>query len=199
MGVFSLTAQHRGLKAFQEAADLGVVGIFIRIAAKLIDLAVLFGLTMGMSIVVGRILALSGCKINSQGHRIPVVAAIGINLLLLIALLSPSETIAGCTLGKLVFRLRVVKDDGSPCTLLASVLRNFLFYFDTLFSLVICVMDSPMQQRLGDMVAQTVVISTKKTKLERTWPIKKSVLGLLASYAAVIIFVSGFYVWQLIG
>ncbi|SFH94427.1 Uncharacterized membrane protein YckC, RDD family [Tindallia magadiensis] len=72
------------------------------------------------------------------------------------------EGLVGATLGKMAMGIQVRKVDGSPCGLSASLVRNLLRIIDALpvFYLlgIILVINSPRKQRLGDRVADTVVI-----------------------------------------
>jgi uncharacterized RDD family membrane protein YckC len=68
----------------------------------------------------------------------------------------------GATVGKMALGLRVVKTDGSPISWSESVIRNLLRIIDALpFAYIvgaILIWTSPLKQRLGDRVANTVVI-----------------------------------------
>ena len=72
----------------------------------------------------------------------------------------------GATLGKLAFGLRVVKINGEPLDLKSSFVRNILRIIDILpFFYLIGVMSmliSRSNQRLGDVLANTIVIEKKK-------------------------------------
>lgn len=68
----------------------------------------------------------------------------------------------GQTVGKRVMNLRVVNADGTPVTLLPSVIRNLLRTVDGLpgiygVGLACCLLD-PYSRRIGDIVAGTMVI-----------------------------------------
>jgi uncharacterized RDD family membrane protein YckC len=70
----------------------------------------------------------------------------------------------GATLGKMALGLRVVKMDGSPITMNESVIRNLLRIVDAFFGYLVAaifVWNSPLKQRLGDRVANTLVIRTR--------------------------------------
>jgi uncharacterized RDD family membrane protein YckC len=74
------------------------------------------------------------------------------------------ETYMGGTLGKLALGIRVRMEDGSPCTISASLIRNILRIVDALPGIIpyllgaIFVWTSPKKQRLGDKLAKTVVV-----------------------------------------
>jgi len=71
------------------------------------------------------------------------------------------EWIFASTIGKWLLRLRVVKKDGDPCSLGASLKRNLLRFLDwlPLFYIVaaLFILASDDRQRLGDRVASTMV------------------------------------------
>lgn len=77
------------------------------------------------------------------------------------------EGMLGATIGKLILGLRVVKVDGSAIDWRASVVRNLLRFVDGLFLYVvgaIFIWASPLCQRLGDRLADTVVIRVAAAK-----------------------------------
>jgi len=72
------------------------------------------------------------------------------------------EATIGATLGKLAVGIRVRMADGAPLTWGASVVRNLLRIIDGLFFYLvgaILVWNSDRRQRLGDRVADSVVVS----------------------------------------
>lgn len=68
----------------------------------------------------------------------------------------------GATIGKLVIGIKVVKLDGTPCDLRAAVLRTVARLIDGLPFLyllgALMIWLSPGNQRIGDMLAGTMVI-----------------------------------------
>jgi len=72
----------------------------------------------------------------------------------------------GATLGKLLAGIRVIKTNGAPLDLKASIIRNILRLVDFLpsFYLVgaILIWTSKFKQRLGDKLANTIVVGKKK-------------------------------------
>jgi uncharacterized RDD family membrane protein YckC len=71
------------------------------------------------------------------------------------------EALLGATVGKLLLKLRVVKDDGSAIGWRESIARNVLRLIDGLALylvgfIVVCV--TAKRQRIGDIVAGTAVI-----------------------------------------
>jgi uncharacterized RDD family membrane protein YckC len=72
------------------------------------------------------------------------------------------EGMWGATVGKMVMKIKVVREDGSPCGLGPAVIRNILRIIDMLPFLyiigLIFMSRSDKKQRLGDKIAKTVVI-----------------------------------------
>lgn len=72
------------------------------------------------------------------------------------------EALTGATLGKRVFKLRVVGDDFLRCSLRAVLLRNLLRTVEFQFlPLAILVPLTPSRQRIGDIFARTLVVETR--------------------------------------
>ena len=73
-----------------------------------------------------------------------------------------AEAAWGQTLGKKIFGIKVMMQNGSKCTVLGAVLRNVFRTIDMIFGgylLAIIVMTiTPKRQRIGDLIAKTVVI-----------------------------------------
>jgi uncharacterized RDD family membrane protein YckC len=70
-----------------------------------------------------------------------------------------AELICGQSIGKMVFGLRVMGTDGNPPRVWAVILRNLLRVFDVALGLpLLIVFITPLQQRVGDVVAGTVVV-----------------------------------------
>lgn len=73
------------------------------------------------------------------------------------------EGFAGMTVGKTVLKIKVAKEDGCPCGLTSSLIRNVLRIIDVLPFLyivgMILVTRSSKRQRFGDAVAHTVVVA----------------------------------------
>lgn len=70
----------------------------------------------------------------------------------------------GQTVGKRVFNIRVLMDDGRLCTLRASVVRNLLQVVDGTILYVVALVSiwrSPLRKRVGDRAAYTVVAHTE--------------------------------------
>jgi uncharacterized RDD family membrane protein YckC len=76
------------------------------------------------------------------------------------------EGVQGATLGKMAMKIKVVREDGSPCGLGPSIVRNILRVVDALPFLyivgMILIARSDKKQRLGDRVAKTVVLKSAR-------------------------------------
>jgi uncharacterized RDD family membrane protein YckC len=76
----------------------------------------------------------------------------------------PLEGFTGTTVGKRILKMKVVREDGSPCTPASSLVRNALRFVDFFPYLLPYALGawwiywSPKKQRIGDRAAHTVVI-----------------------------------------
>jgi len=76
----------------------------------------------------------------------------------------------GQTIGKRMFGLRVIADDGAPAGFIAILVRNLIRVVDFLpgfygFGLLVIVV-SPRSQRLGDLAAGTFVVRAPRPRLD---------------------------------
>jgi len=73
-----------------------------------------------------------------------------------------AELICGRSIGKMVFGLQVMGSDGNPPKVWAILLRNLLRVFDVTLGLpLLLVFITPLQQRVGDLIAGTVVVGSE--------------------------------------
>jgi uncharacterized RDD family membrane protein YckC len=75
------------------------------------------------------------------------------------------EWLFGCTLGKFIFRLRVVSIPNARANFSQSLKRNLLRPIDFIFFYLIgfvVAMLNPLRQRLGDQWARTVVVACRQ-------------------------------------
>jgi uncharacterized RDD family membrane protein YckC len=75
------------------------------------------------------------------------------------------EGLLGATLGKKICGIKVLKADFTPCGLSAGFLRNLMRIVDCFFYYLVAAvsMSGTLKwQRLGDLVAETVVVRKKK-------------------------------------
>ena len=131
------------------------VSVGLRFVAVLIDGIIFF--------ILGYLIALITGQTTTGGFMLTGAPAF-IWYILNIAYYILMEGYMGATIGKLVIGLKVQMEDGSPCTISASVIRNLLRIVDALPFIVpylvgaIMVWSSPTRQRLGDRVAKTHVV-----------------------------------------
>jgi uncharacterized RDD family membrane protein YckC len=156
-----------------------VAGPARRAVAYLIDLVLCYGALIVFSIVL--ILGLGGATaLTSAADRLP---GVGIGLILLAVFAAQWlyfviwEGMTGRTPGKSALRLRVVTTTGRPINFTDAALRNVLRAADALPNAYVaglaCMTLTRRFQRLGDLVAGTMVIVEAKTSAAvplRLWP-----------------------------
>ena len=129
------------------------VGVGLRAVAMIIDMIIIM--------VVGYVLAMFTGGTSAAGFELQGGPAF-LWFLLVLAYFIVMEAQQGGTVGKLVLGLRVVNDGGGAIDWKASIVRNILRIIDGLpgFYLIgaILVWTSDKKQRLGDRVANTVVV-----------------------------------------
>ncbi len=133
----------------QQAPAMAYVGVGRRFLALLID-GIIIGAIVG--IVEALLIRVSPALAGTLGSLIGIVYLFGL------------EATQGATLGKRLLGLRVVRMDGSPIGWSESIIRNLLRIVDGLFGYLvgaIIIWNSPLKQRLGDKLANTVVVSTR--------------------------------------
>jgi len=73
-----------------------------------------------------------------------------------------TEALYGQTLGKYIFHIKVTMDDGRPCTIKASIIRNIGRILDMILGSyllgIIFILVTKKKQRIGDLLAHTVVV-----------------------------------------
>ncbi len=139
--------------------------VWLRIVALLIDGVILWVAFAIISFIFG--LGIAGAANTDNGSGIAVT--LGIFLWLIIIVLSFGyfaylEATQGGTLGKKALGLRIIKLDGNPIGWNEAIIRTLLRIVDHLFAgLVgfICILATDKKQRVGDMVAKTIVIKTR--------------------------------------
>ena len=75
------------------------------------------------------------------------------------------EWLFGCTVGKFIFRLRVLSALNTPTTFVQALKRNLLRPIDFIFCYFVgfvVAMLNPLRQRLGDQWARTTVVLLKR-------------------------------------
>jgi uncharacterized RDD family membrane protein YckC len=141
-------------------------GVALRFVAVLIDGLVLLVPLLVLALVFGDRYSTT----ENGTHTVGVTAGGWWPLLVIFAYYVVSETFTGKTVGKRAVGLRVVDVSGEPLGLGQALLRNALRIVDAfLFYLVaaISVWTSSERQRIGDRVANTVVVLDRGDLPER--------------------------------
>jgi uncharacterized RDD family membrane protein YckC len=140
--------------------ELGTEGdvVFKRIAAFLID-AILFSVVFGIfSNIVAAISEILGLLVG------------GLSIVLFFAYFIYFEAEYGQTFGKMLMNIMVVTEDGNPIDYRESAIRTVLRVVDALpFFYIVglaAIYLTDRNQRLGDLLADTVVVETKE-KVDR--------------------------------
>lgn len=135
-------------------------GVGVRFIATVIDIVV-------MSILISYITKPLPPLIVSIGDGMPLKGiAFWIALLIMFVYYLSMEAWLGGTAGKLLLGLKVVMQDGTKATFDAVAIRTFLRVIDALPIIVlylgaaIFVWRSPINQRFGDRIARTLVVSS---------------------------------------
>jgi uncharacterized RDD family membrane protein YckC len=141
-------------------------GVALRFVAVLIDGIVLLPVLLVLALVFG-----DRYSTTEDGvHTVGITAGGWWPLLVILAYYVASETLTGRTVGKRAVGLRVVDASGDPIGLGQALVRNVLRIVDMfLFYLVaaISVWTSSERQRVGDRVANTVVVQDRGDLPER--------------------------------
>ena len=137
-----------------------LAGLGARLLAHIVDFIVIIGAYMALSFASAFLSILTYVSIFQAAFVVILVAFPFLYFILLEAYWG------GQTLGKKVAGLRVRLVDGTPVTPMAAAARNLLRPADMLpipyFSGVVAMFLNPRMQRLGDLVAGTVVIHEPK-------------------------------------
>ena len=131
------------------------IGVGRRAVAVIIDSILLMIVGYALAQVMG---GATSSGFDLQGG--PAFVFFGIGFAYFIVM----EATTGQTLGKMAMKLKVVKKDGAKIDWQASIIRNLLrivdgFFFYLVGAIVVWV--SKSKQRLGDMAANTIVVSAK--------------------------------------
>jgi len=156
--------------------NMGLATVRDRVAAQVIDALVCGLLFWYPAIRTAEHFGKIGVSLPWWAIQVsPGTLATGIFLLATFAYFVFMEWLAGGTAGKLLCRLRVVKPDGRRCGFVSALVRNFTRPADVLPGPFLLLL-SRKRQRLGDRVAETVVIKLPRREaapLERpefaTW------------------------------
>lgn len=153
--------------------QLRVAGPGPRMLAWLLDFVYSLLWLGGFGIVVALLANLFGTKV---GNGLMSLGAFVINWFYFVIY----EVRRGSSPGKKAFGLRVVRSNGTPVTLGPSLLRNLLRFVDFLpfgylFGITTCLFNRYFQ-RIGDLVADTVVIYEKTDAPTVATPLRRPVV-----------------------
>ncbi|MDB5337248.1 MAG: putative rane protein/domain protein [Planctomycetaceae bacterium] len=175
----STVLTNRGVAHFLDSMILGILGcvIFFVVLVLALILGILTGVINQESVEVLKELDKKASEPHSEmAQRILIyyfgccILAGGIGLICHIAYFMYSElAMDGQTFGKRICGLRVVRIDGSPLNFSTSFIRNSMRLIE-IFPIMLMPLFSKRLQRLGDMLAGTIVIAVapeKRHKLER--------------------------------
>lgn len=168
LGAFVL----RPLERFEDAPILPLAPVLRRLGAFVVDLVLAgaiacvayFGATGD---VVLRFFLLRYDSIEAGGVGDPLFANMADDIWLafvfvLTAYFAISEAAFGCSLGKRIFRLRVVGTDGRKIAAGQALVRSMLHTFDLFLNAgmlgAMVALLTRRRQRLGDLIARTVVV-----------------------------------------
>lgn len=144
--------------------SLEYIGLGKRFVAHLVDLIIVFIIFY----VIGMQVAGEVGGVTQEGFSLEGTPALVTMILSFVASLGYfmfTEGRNGQSFGKLVMGIKVVSGDGSPCSMRQAFVRNFLRLIDGLFFYlvgIILMLRSDRSQRLGDRIADTVVIRKAK-------------------------------------
>lgn len=148
----------RSLRGAGSPYAMNYQGVGIRFVAILIDSIIL-------GIIIGIIGAIFGMGNNYNVSGVYPYYGLGwyniLGFIIYIGYYTLLEGSRGQTIGKMVTRIKVVREDGRPIDMGAAFIRNILRVIDALIFYIIgaiLIWTSPKKQRLGDRVAKTVVV-----------------------------------------
>lgn len=127
-----------------------------RAAAALIDL---IPILLAVSYVRYRS---AEAPIDTEQLAFPLMASLGIYFLHT----TLSELLTGRTLGKWIMGLKVVNLEGRKPGMVPLLVRNLLRAVDVFSPVAIMVFFTPLRQRVGDITARTIVITTREPEPE---------------------------------
>lgn len=169
-----------GCKSFEGE----ITGLGVRAVAALLDMIV----TIAFYVCAGSWIAAKYGGITSGGFQMqgqPALMAILFTMFFFFLYHWLLEGFFGATPGKKIMGIAVRQVNGEPCGFSKSLIRNLLRFIDAIFLYLvgfIVAVSSKTKQRLGDRVAQTVVVTST------TGPASKIIFG-VALFCAVMLFV----------
>ena len=134
--------------------DVPLAPLGLRAAAGLVDLVPMLA---AFAVVYARHPEVAAGTATATDLDVLILVA---SLIAYVGHTTAGEWWAGRSVGKLLFRLRVARTDGEPMNGAAAVSRNAMRMVDVALSFVplLWILLNPLRQRLGDLVAGTVVV-----------------------------------------
>jgi len=174
-----------------EPTGLEGVGFWPRVAARVIDLVVHYAAAFFSGVLFALMLVVA-----AGGHPSPVIMARmrhtgvpGFFFGLLGSLLYNVifTAVHGSTLGKMIFSMVVVQEDGSPCRTKSALIRELAYFVDALFFGIIGYMAmqrTAQQQRYGDEWAHTIVCKRNQITPDKLRKADRFIVALLFALMA---------------
>lgn len=142
-------------------------GFALRAGAQIIDLIAhnLLGIATGVlvGLLIGVYAIATGASVDALTAKLPTSTSIDYILPFIgyVFYHAFCEGIHGATLGKLILKIHVLKEDRTPASIGAAFIRSLAFYVDGLFFGIVAAASMrslELQQRLGDKWAKPVVV-----------------------------------------
>lgn len=177
----------------QQAQGLKGVGFWPRAGARMIDLIIHYMVGVFTMLLMGFMVGLVAAATHQPGRLMVHKMVAGTPSAFLLALVGAlvyhtvCETVHGSTLGKLIFSMIVVQEDGSHCRFKSALIRNLGYHVDALFFGLIgyyAMKRDQTQQRYGDEWAHTVVCKNADLAPEKRRSAGRFVLGFLLACMA---------------
>jgi uncharacterized RDD family membrane protein YckC len=157
--------------------DVAGKGFARRAAAFVIDLLVFSLVTFPILFcaIIGMVIFLAFMGLDMAIENLATPAFSGVIAAYSLLYFVLFEWLYGATPGKALLGMRVVRTDGRPCTVWASLVRGILRPVDSLFLCLVAYLsmqsEPRYQQRLGDKAAHTVVSSSHDPQIQspRGW------------------------------
>lgn len=155
------------LSPVTQAPSLGV-GFGLRTGAQIIDLIIhnILGLLAGLfvGLLIALYAAVTGIPESALTSKLGAANLIGYIFALTGSALyhAVCEGIYGATLGKLILKIHVLREDGTPVSFGSALIRSFALFIDSIFFGLVAyssMKQSALNQRLGDKWAKTVVVA----------------------------------------
>lgn len=151
-------------------------GFARRAVAYLIDTVIYYVAIFITSFVTGTVFGILSVSLGFQinglsGSAIPAWLDIGISMLMFVLYFAVFEWLYGATPAKAMLGMRVVAENGDPCSLSEALIRGVLRIVDAFFFAIpayASMSTSDLRQRLGDKAAHTVVANKDNPSIYNT-------------------------------